>query len=58
MNKKDTRIEHLCDAGMLETVLFEISEPKVYWYVMRSCENLVYSVDYMPNSTLFKRVYV
>lgn len=57
MNKKETRIDHLCDAGMLETVCFEIAEPKVYWYIMHSCENLVYSVDCIPSSILFERVY-
>lgn len=58
MDKKETRINYLCDTGMLETVCFEISEPKIYWYTMCSDHRLVYSVDHIPSSVLFERVYV
>lgn len=61
MNKKEKnkRINYLCDAGMLETMCFEVSEPKLYWYTMFN-GRLVYAVDCLEEDrslALLKRVF-
>lgn len=32
MGPREKRIEFLCDAGLRETVCFELGEPKLKWY--------------------------
>lgn len=61
MNKKEKnkRVDYLCAAGMLETMCFEVSETKLYWYTM-SNNRLVYAVDCLEGGalhTLLKRVF-
>ncbi len=48
---RDKRIEFLCDAGLQETVCFELGAPKLKWYMVQDGEVVYVLYERYKNPT-------